>query len=302
MSFFRFEHRAMACRWELWLPSDGRPPAERGSLAAWIAEEFEELDRLESELSRFIESSDVSRIRELRGGQAMPVGIDMARCLEFALEAHELTEGAFDVSLGSGLSSLLVDRERRSVCVESDEPLTIDLGGIAKGYALDLFADSIASTLIDEEEFSGALIHGGQSSVRAIGNQPDGSPWSIPLRNPGGESGASFPDPTVILVDAVLSGSAGELKRGHVIDPRRRGQSPGRQSPGEHKAPLSNRATWVVASSGAWSDVLSTACFVLGRAGADALWPRVREAVPGVRGFVWEDGVFSELGGSSDDG
>lgn len=90
--------------------------------------------------------------------------------------------------------------------------VSIDLGAIAKGFVLDLARAELA-----ELGVTNALIHGGTSSVLAIGPTPDGSPWRIRI----------LPDdptsPVLSLTDAALSVSAPSGRtvegRGHIMDP-----------------------------------------------------------------------------------
>ena len=75
---------------------------------------FELVDRLEQELSRFVENSDISRINHLAAGQGTRVSPWTMECLEIAWHVYGLTGGAFDVSIGSGLERLELDAGRRS--------------------------------------------------------------------------------------------------------------------------------------------------------------------------------------------
>ena len=64
------------------------------------------VDRLEQEQSRFIANSDVSRINDLSAGQGTRVSPTTMECLEIARRMYDVTGGAFDVSIGSGLDGL----------------------------------------------------------------------------------------------------------------------------------------------------------------------------------------------------
>lgn len=274
MSLFRFEHRAMACRWEILVPNDGRDPAHRDELEPWLAEAFEELDRLEGELSRFLEASDVRRIARLSDGASTVVGLDTLRCLELGLELLDVTGGHFDIARGTGLERLRLDRTARRVAVEGPA-IDLDLGGIGKGYAIDRLAELIGGSLLDDWGHSGFLVHGGQSSVRAVGASPSGEPWSVALRNPQGDEVHR-----VSLCDAVLSGSANELKGAHVVDPH------------SGRAPDRERGAWAVAADGAWSDALSTTLLLLDRSTVSSVLARAADRVDAVEGFVWEAGAI----------
>ena len=267
----------MACRWEILVPSVGRSPASYDELAPWLAESFEELDRLEAELSRFLPTSDVSRVSALSHGHSVTVGLDTLRCLAVGLELYDVTDGGFDMARGSGLERLKIDVCKRRVTVLG-APVTLDLGGLAKGYAIDRLAELVAESLCDDWGFSGFLVHGGQSSVRAVGEQPSGQPWSIALRDPSGVEVHR-----VALRDAVLSGSGTEVKGDHIVDPR------------TGDAPRGDRATWAIAADGAWSDALSTTLLLVESAAMSPIIGRAAKQAGALRSFVWEAGALSEL-------
>src|SRR5262249_22047662 len=132
--------------------------------------------------------------------------------------------------------------------------LEINLGSIGKGYALD----RAAAVLRDEYGTASALLHGGHSSVYAIGTEPgDGRGWAVGLRHPWD------PERRLALVrlrDRALGTSAATFqhleyngrKLGHVLDPRTGWPAEGMAS-----------AT-AVAPTGAEADALATAFYVLG--------------------------------------
>ena len=90
------------------------------------------------------------------------VGPSTIECLVIARHLFDLTDGAFDVSIGTGLPSLELDADDFLVRATTDG-VQIDLGGIGKGYAVDLMAE-----LLEEWGIVRALVHGGFSSVLAL--------------------------------------------------------------------------------------------------------------------------------------
>ena len=80
-------------------------------------------------------------------------------CLVIARHMFDLTGGAFDVSIGTGLPSLEIDADD-FVVRATTRRRAVDLGGIGKGYAVDLMAE-----LLEEWGLERALVHGGFSSV-----------------------------------------------------------------------------------------------------------------------------------------
>ena len=100
---------------------------------------------------------------------------------------------------------------------------SLDLGGVAKGFALDLAARELREAGVDC-----ALLHGGTSSVAALGAPPGESGWRVAIEGAHAPEGAGL---AVLLRDASLSVSAaaGRTARGaagrrvgHVLDPAQR--------------------------------------------------------------------------------
>jgi thiamine biosynthesis lipoprotein len=171
---------------------------------------FSLVDRLEDELSRFRPNSDITRINHLRRGERTRVGVAAFECLLIAQHLFVLTGGAFDVTIGTGLASLVLDADDSTVTADADG-VRVDLGGIGKGYAVDLMAD-----VLEEWGLQRAMVHGGFSSVLAI-EPPEGQDgWPLTLSDPG--------DASHVLVrrsmrQMALSAS-GVRKGDHIVDPR----------------------------------------------------------------------------------
>jgi len=230
---------------------------------------FDELDRLEEALSRFIAYSDVSQINRLRAGQSVRVGPAAFECLELAARVHAETTGAFDVTIGpllacwraddgsprtpsqdelaaararTGMRLLDINEREHTIGVRADG-VRIDLGGIGKGYAVDQIGDLLREWSIDV-----ALIHGGESTALAMGSPPGENGWSLAIRGAGKEMKALS---SVRLRNRALSGSGMGPRDPHIIDPRT-----GRPARGKLGA-------WAAAPSAALSDALSTAFMVM---------------------------------------
>jgi len=143
------------------------------------------------------------------------------------------------------------------------EGVMLDLGAIGKGYAVGQAAEILRETGV-----ASALIHGGTSTVYAMGRPPDAASWKIAVEKPPGATAASdaWPD-AVSLCDEAMSVSAiwgrffeadGKML-GHVIDPRS-GQ------------PVNGALlTVVILPSATETDALSTALLVRGADGHDPI-------------------------------
>ncbi len=260
----------MRTRFEIVL-ADDRDPA---SLRAAGEEALAEIARVEQELSAFRPDSFLARVNaEAAEHPVLVDGVTFA----FLARAGELAaavDGAFDPTVGA-LTALLrrgaseaelaeapvgfakyvrLDAEARTVAFTT-RGVRLDPGAIGKGWALDR-----AVEVLREAGVKHALLHGGTSSVVAMGE------WPVAVQHP------TDPDrrlARVKLRDQALGVSAihgrafrrGEERVGHVVDPRT----------GASVAHTLQAA--VITDSATEADALSTAMLVLGRpiAGTDAL-------------------------------
>jgi thiamine biosynthesis lipoprotein len=258
----RFAHDAMATTFEVVILGEEAEYARQAAEAA-----FDEVDRLELELSRFIETSDVSRISGLGAGGSTRVGIAAFDCIELASRVHAETGGAFDVTVGAlaelwsaaegepseeklararertGMLLIETSGEHHTVGVRASG-LRLDLGGIGKGYALDRMAELLRDWSVER-----ALVHSGESSVVAVGSPPGGDAWSLGLRDPADD--ARTIGAFRLRGGRSLSGSGRKLHGSHILDPRT-----GRPA----EAAL---GAWAAAPSAALADALSTAFMVM---------------------------------------
>ena len=263
----RFSHEAMATTFEIIIIHDDERYARQAAIAA-----FDEVDRLENELSRFLENSDVTRINNANANEPIALGLDTFECLKIAKRIYAETNGAFDITIGSLLkcwrnpdghrdsprkpspkeidlarlhtgTNLLELNETEHTVSLSVGGVQIDLGGVGKGYAVDRVAGLLHDWSIDV-----ALISGGYSSVLALDAPPGKKGWPLTLTNPAGNK-EILAHPS--LRDAALSGS-GVQKGGHIINPR------------TVKPVVGRLAAWSSAPDAATADALSTAFMIMG--------------------------------------
>jgi thiamine biosynthesis lipoprotein len=194
----------MATEFTLLFPSDGEHDIDYLSRAA--TECFCELDRIEAELSRYKPNSDIARINRLLPGEVIRVGMATIDCLGLALAVADETSGAFDVTVGSlmdayrnrdgseripgseelrragkvtGGNLFEVDRGRLAVKVLG-EGVSLDLGGVGKGYALDQMGGVLENWSIFD-----ALLNAGDSTVLALGAPSGETRQGWPVRAEG---------------------------------------------------------------------------------------------------------------------
>ena len=220
----------MGTRFELVLSAVPGGP-EGASLRAAGEGAIDEIETCHRRLNRFAPDSLVSHLNR---GLERPLALDLETFTLFAdaLAVWQASSGAFDITIapelvgqGAAESAVPVARARSGVSRSIDldfarrtiwfggDAVSIDLGGIAKGHALDC-----AAARLRDASVSSALLHGGTSSVLAIGRPPGQPGWRVAL-------GRSRHAATVVLDDAALSVSdpASQLAgtgRLHIVDPR----------------------------------------------------------------------------------
>ena len=201
----RFSHEAMATIFEVYAVH-----ADEGYAAQAAHAAFALVDRLECELSRFLSNSDIARVNHLAAGESTRVSPSTLECLVIARHVFDLTGGAFDVSIGTGLSSLVLD-EDGFVVRATKSGVQVDLGGIGKGYAVDRMAE-----LLEEWGLVSTLIHGGFSSVLALEPPTGREGWPLTLSDPASPSQVL----TRLSLRQTAVGASGLRKGAHIIDPR----------------------------------------------------------------------------------
>ena len=241
LKLYAFHHPAMGTEFGVYLYT--RTEAEATGLAAEV---FDEVDRIEQELSNYRETSELSRI--VREAAKAPVTTDPEtfRFLEESQHWSEVSGGAFDITVGPLMkvwgffehgghvpSSNDLERVRPMVGYRNVEldPSTrtvrfrvagvdLDPGGIGKGFAVDA-----AVAILRARHVKTALVSAGSSTVYALGAPPGKRGWTVVV--PDG-----LPDhatiSTAVLRDTSLSSANCNEKNFvtgghlycHIMDPR----------------------------------------------------------------------------------
>ena len=278
----RFSHEAMATVYEVYAVHADRQYAAQASQAT-----FDLVDRLERELSRFLPNSDITRINHLEAGESTLVTPSTLECLVIARHIFDLTAGAFDVSIGTGLPSLEFDTDE-SVVRATTRGVQVDLGGIGKGYAVDLMAE-----VLEEWGLSAALVHGGFSSVLALEPPAGHDGWPLTLSDPGAPSRVL----ARLSVRQTALGASGLRKGDHIVDPRTGDPVRGRRAawvtvPRPREPPDTGSKQQHRAAAAAVTDALTTACMLLRRDEIEALCRNSR----GVAAWILEDAQLVHFG------
>lgn len=277
---------------------------DRAMAEAAIDAVIAEMHRVDELMSHYKPDSELSRVNREAGAGPVRVAPELALLIARALEFSELTGGAFDISYASvgylyeyrehrrpteaqiaaalpavDWRSIEVDRQASTVRFRRPA-MRIDLGGIAKGYAVDR---SLA--ILRERGIAHATVTaGGDSGI--LGDRR-GRPWVVGIRHPDNPQRVIARIP---LEDAAIS-TSGDYERyfeedgvryHHIINPRT-----GRSATGV-------RSATVIGPTATLTDGLSTSLFVLGVERGLAL-VNAREDVDAV--IVTDDGkVFYSKG------
>jgi FAD:protein FMN transferase len=252
--------------------------ASRDSAEKAIDAAFSEIEKIEFLTNFYAAGSEIALINKNAGISATEVSPEVLELLGKALSVSEMTDGAFDVTIGSvtklydfhkkispeesilrknislvNYRDVSIDRFRSTIFLKK-KGMLIDAGGIAKGYA----ADKAVAQLRNMGIMSGLVAIAGD--IKTFGQKPEGRPWQIGIRNPRAEKREDDIIATLPLSDMAISTSgdyerfflANGVRYHHLLDPRT--GSPARGC----------RSVTVVANESAFADSLATAVFILG--------------------------------------
>ncbi len=244
---------------------------------------FHEIRRIADLTDRFpavdtpaYQKSDIVRINEMAGIKPVIVDEDVFKMLQLAQEYSRLTEGAFDITIGPVMdlwgfgqqkqkvpesheltrtlalvnsTELLLDEQAHSAFLKK-AGMSLDLGAVAKGYAVEK-----AARILEESGVKKALIDAG-GNIRVLGEKDKGVPWKIGIQDPR--------NPAALLGILSLKNEAavtsGDYHRNvqiagktyhHLISPRT-------GYPAEY-----NMSVTVLTRDASQADLLSTALFLL---------------------------------------
>jgi FAD:protein FMN transferase len=247
-------------------------------LAEAVREVFDEIDRLDAQMSNYKPQSELSGINREAAQRGVMVEPRLFKLIQDSMSYSDESDGAFDITVGPllkawgffrgqgrvpsnqelasvmkriGYRHILLDPARREIRFDT-EGIELDLGAIAKGYALDRTAEILRARGIQS-----ALVSSGTSSIYGLGTPPDEAGWKVSIRDPLDEKKVAD---TVRIKNYSLSVS-GDYEKfftlhgriySHIFNPKT-----GR--------PVENMlSTAVLAPLGETSDALSTSFYVMG--------------------------------------
>lgn len=239
-----------------------------------------EILRIESLMDSALASSDISKINRNAGKQAVAVSTEVMELLQLIKENFTAVNGAFDPSIAPivelwgfdnsenqphlptaaaiaaklpyvDFSAIIIDEEHQTVYLPKSD-MQLDLGGIAKGYAVDRVC-----RILEQRGVKSALINGGTSSIRVIGKKSFFADWNLGIGHPRKNNlllgTATLPNNRAIGTSADNQNFFIEngIRYSHLLDPQ------------SGYSVQDKMSVTVLAPTAAEADLFSTACFVL---------------------------------------
>ena len=175
------------------------------------------LARIDRALSTWRDDSDATRFNRAAAGEWVAVSAELVAVVEIARKVNAESRGAFDITAAAAASGRatgmhhLESRHSPPSFRKQIDGLTIDLGGIGPGYAVDEIGRRLA-----ECGSSDHLVELG-GEVRAWGSRADGGKWRVRLRR----GDATSPEGNVIELSAGEAVATATARPGQSpIDPR----------------------------------------------------------------------------------
>lgn len=234
----RDQRGLMGTVWQIEVVHDGRVEAARMA----IDQTYKELNRIETVMSEWRPDSPISAVNNAAGKSLVEVPAELRAMLERSIAFSKASDGLFDVTW-RGMRHIWrfddgfripnradVDKARalvnyRDILIQGNRVglarlgMSIGLGGIAKGYAIDRAAASLAAA-----GFANFMIDGGGDVL--VKGMKAGRPWRLGIQDPRQPRGTLLG--SVAMTDGVLVTSgdyerfrmAGGKRYHHIIDPR----------------------------------------------------------------------------------
>ncbi|MBE6656822.1 MAG: FAD:protein FMN transferase [Ruminococcaceae bacterium] len=204
-----------------------------------------EYHRLYTIYHHYDDMENLCTVNTLENGvhRTVPVDRRITDMLLYAKDMYALTDGRMNIAMGSVLSiwhdyrtagldepsaaalpsmeelsraalhtnidDLVIDEEAGTVFL-ADPDMTLDVGAIAKGYAVEM-----AAQMLEERGISGYVINVG-GNVRTVGSKPDGSPWLAGIENPNPTDDAPYVGYLHLTGESIVT--SGTYQRYYMVD------------------------------------------------------------------------------------
>jgi len=259
-----------------------RNKLERNVTAETVFEEsFDAVRQVDAALSSWRKTSEISRLNDQPAGKKIKIRVSFLEVLEKSVYISQVTAGAFDITMGpllklwgfgphasgkpgvpsdgqiekaleqTGWRNLIIDRDSQEAGLGLSG-MSIDLGGIAKGYAVDK-----AVEVLRHSGISRALVEAG-GDIYCLGSGLNGNGWRVGLQHPRQREKHLM---VLTLTDKAVATSGdyenyfirNNKRYSHIIDPR----------PG-HTVQETPMSVSIIADDCATADAMATAVFVMG--------------------------------------
>lgn len=227
------------------IKAPARSAQETPSAEAAISMAMDEARRVESVFSVYVESSEVSRINRLGPGEELVLSDEAYEIIRMSLEASEKTSGAFDITVkplvefwaAAGKSGVMPSKEDIAAARERTgwknvrlDPakktisflkpgMSVDLGGVAKGYAADA-----AAKILKGAGIANCIVNCG-GDMYCMGRPSPKKKWRVGIRHPR-RADRVFLEINVEDMAVDTSGdyekyfTIGGKRYSHIVDPR----------------------------------------------------------------------------------
>jgi len=267
--WFAYEQTIMGTRTAVELHAETEQIADKCSQLA-----FNEMKRIDALMSPYKENSELSKINREASNKAVKISPELFSLLQRSIEFSEMSDGAFDITFASigflydyrnnkrpsdekigqqldavNYKNIKLDETQKSIFF-SHKNTKIDLGGIAKGHAVDN-----AINILSNCSIKNALVTAGGDS-RILGDKI-GRPWVMGVKHPRDDKKVVVSIP---LSNAAIS-TSGDYERFYIEDGKRYHHI---LQPSTGKSVNHSWSVSVLANDSLTSDALSTTLFVLG--------------------------------------
>jgi thiamine biosynthesis lipoprotein len=291
----RFRHEAMYTMFEVLMAGEPTTYQKQGA-----REVFELLVRLEQQLSRFVENSDMTRLNLAAVDEPVLLGLETFTCLSQAQALCEMTQGTLNICLGRrtarlydkalderpvvqgatetyrelpGWDQLVLDPD--TLTARRTHPaVQVDLGAVGKGFALDVMGQTLTDWGLTR-----TLLHGGRSTVLSLDGPEPNKTWPVTISHPK--------EPETVLNTLAMAhraiSSSSQIEQSHILDPK------------TGEAIALSKAAWSSAPNAIMADGLSTAFMIMSPEDIETLC----QENPDIGAMVWDgtkDEAFQSFG------
>lgn len=274
-----YTDKAMGTFVTVWFWTDKEAEAAKAAEAV-----FQEMKRLDAVMTTWTDTSEVSRINQNAGKKPVAVSTETFEVIERAQDIAKKSNGVFDITVGAfkGLwkfdedmdgtlpdpaevkkrlalvdyKQVVLDKRKKTVFIKK-KGMSITLGGIAKGYAVDKCA-----AILRKAGFNDFMIQAGGDMY--VSGKKGNEPWVVGIRDPRGtDLFAGMP------IENHSFSTSGDYERGfvkddiryhHILDPR------------DGQPARASRSVTIRAKDAFTADAWSKVMFILGpKAGMDII-------------------------------